>query len=162
MITNETEYTDPFYNGSMDSTLDDVNHIGITLSGRKRKQDAAPDDTSNNAYEKITRRDVIQKAKDIAGKVLAIWFPIFAFVIGGFEHIVANMFYIPTGMLAATNPVYVAKAEELYGITGEQLNQLNLSGLLHNFIPVTIGNILGGMVFIGCILYFINVQCDKN
>lgn len=101
-------------------------------------------------------------AKDIAGKVLAIWFPIFAFVIGGFEHIVANMFYIPTGMLAATNPVYVAKAEELYGITGEQLNQLNLSGLLHNFIPVTIGNILGGMVFIGCILYFINVQCDKN
>ncbi|MDD6071300.1 MAG: formate/nitrite transporter family protein [Clostridiales bacterium] len=101
-------------------------------------------------------------AKDIAGKVLAIWFPIFAFVIGGFEHIVANMFYIPTGMLAATNPAYVAKAEELYGITREQLNQLNLSGLLHNFIPVTIGNILGGMVFIGCILYFINVQCDKN
>ena len=47
-------------------------------------------------------------AKDIAGKVLAIWFPIFAFVIGGFEHIVANMFYIPTGMLAATNPAYVA------------------------------------------------------
>lgn len=101
-------------------------------------------------------------AKDIAGKVLAIWFPIFAFVIGGFEHIVANMFYIPTGMLAATNPAYVAKAEELYGITAEQINQLNLSGLLHNFIPVTIGNILGGMVFIGCILYFINVQCDKN
>ena len=105
----------------------------------------------------------ISPAKAIAsGKVLAIWFPIFAFVIGGFEHIVANMFYIPTGMLAATNPAYVAKAEELYGITAEQINQLNLSGLLHNFIPVTIGNILGGMVFIGCILYFINVQCDKN
>ena len=101
-------------------------------------------------------------AKDIAGKVLAIWFPIFAFVIGGFEHIVANMFYIPTGMLAATNPDYVAKASELYGITPEQLNSLNIEGLLHNFIPVTIGNILGGMVFIGCILYFINVKCDKN
>lgn len=101
-------------------------------------------------------------AKDIAGKILAIWFPIFAFVIGGFEHIVANMFYIPTGMLAATNPDYVAKAEELYGITAEQLRQLSISGLIQNFIPVTIGNILGGMVFIGCILYFINVQCDKN
>lgn len=102
-------------------------------------------------------------AKDVAGKVLAIWFPIFAFVIGGFEHIVANMFYIPTGMLAAQNPSYVAKAQELYDISAEQIqSQLTLSGLIHNFIPVTIGNILGGMVFIGCLFYMINVKCDKN
>ncbi len=101
-------------------------------------------------------------AKDVAGKILATWFPIFAFVVGGFEHIVANMFYIPTGMLAATNKDYVAKAEELYGITAEQLRQLSLNGLLKNFIPVTIGNIIGGMIFIGCILYFIHVKCDKN
>lgn len=38
-------------------------------------------------------------AKDVIGKIFATWFPIFAFVIGGFEHIVANMFYIPTGIL---------------------------------------------------------------
>ena len=101
-------------------------------------------------------------AKDIIGKIFAIWFPIFAFVIGGFEHIVANMYYIPTGMLAATNPEYVAKAEELYGITAEQLDKLDLSGLVQNFIPVTIGNILGGMLFIGCMLYFINVTCSKQ
>jgi formate/nitrite transporter len=101
-------------------------------------------------------------AKDVTGKILATWFPIFAFVIGGFEHIVANMFYIPAGMLAATNSGYVAKAEELYGITAEQISQLNLKGLLNNFVPVTIGNILGGMIFIGCMLYFINVQCDKE
>lgn len=101
-------------------------------------------------------------AKDVAGKILATWFPIFAFVVGGFEHIVANMFYIPTGMLAATNKDYVAKAEELYGITAEQLRQLSLNGLLKNFIPVTIGNIIGGMIFIGCTLYFIHVKCDKN
>jgi formate/nitrite transporter len=101
-------------------------------------------------------------AKDVTGKILATWFPIFAFVIGGFEHIVANMFYIPAGMLAATNSDYVAKAEELYGITAEQISQLNLKGLLNNFVPVTIGNILGGMIFIGCMLYFINVQCDKE
>ncbi|MDO5157049.1 MAG: formate/nitrite transporter family protein [Eubacteriales bacterium] len=101
-------------------------------------------------------------SKDIAGKVLAIWFPIFAFVIGGFEHIVANMFYIPMGMIAATNSDYVAKAEELYGITSEQVATLNFGGLIHNFIPVTIGNILGGMVFIGCIMYYIQIQCEKN
>lgn len=101
-------------------------------------------------------------AKDVIGKIFATWFPIFAFVIGGFEHIVANMFYIPTGILAATNPDYVAKAEELYGITADQLSSLNISGLLHNFIPVTVGNIIGGMVFIGCALYFIHVGSEKK
>ena len=101
-------------------------------------------------------------AKDVIGKIFATWFPIFAFVIGGFEHIVANMFYIPTGILAATNPDYVAKAVELYGITADQLSALDLGGLLHNFIPVTIGNILGGMIFIGCTLYFIHYGSEKK
>ena len=101
-------------------------------------------------------------AKDVIGKIFATWFPIFAFVIGGFEHIVANMFYIPTGILAASNPDYVAKAQELYGITSEQLSALDLGGLLHNFIPVTIGNILGGMIFIGCTLYFIHYGSEKK
>ena len=101
-------------------------------------------------------------AKDVIGKIFATWFPIFAFVIGGFEHIVANMFYIPTGILTATNPDYVAKAEELYGITADQLSALDLGGLLHNFIPVTIGNILGGMIFIGCTLYFIHYGSEKK
>ncbi|HCJ06789.1 MAG TPA: FdhC protein [Lachnospiraceae bacterium] len=103
-----------------------------------------------------------ESAKDVIGKIFATWFPIFAFVIGGFEHIVANMFYIPTGILAATNPDYVAKAEELYGITADQLSALDLGGLLHNFIPVTIGNILGGMIFIGCTLYFIHYGSEKK
>lgn len=101
-------------------------------------------------------------SKDVIGKIFATWFPIFAFVIGGFEHIVANMFYIPTGILAATNPDYVAKAEELYGITAEQISSLNVTGLLHNFIPVTVGNIIGGMVFIGCALYFIHYGSEKK
>ena len=101
-------------------------------------------------------------AKDVIGKIFATWFPIFAFVIGGFEHIVASMFYIPTGIFAASNPDYVAKAQELYGITSEQLSALDLSGLIHNFIPVTIGNVLGGMVFIGCTLYFIHYGSEKK
>ncbi|MDD2971055.1 MAG: formate/nitrite transporter family protein [Lachnospiraceae bacterium] len=95
-------------------------------------------------------------ARDIAGKVWAIFFPICAFVIGGFEHCVANMYYIPAGILAASNPAYVAKAEELYGITSEQCASVNALNSLSNFIPVTIGNIIGGAVFVGLLFILIH------
>lgn len=100
-------------------------------------------------------------AKEVAGKIMATWFPIFAFVLNGFEHIVANMYFIPVGILAKNNPEYVAKAQELYGITANQLDSLDIIGALNNFIPVTFGNLLGGL-FIGFLLYFINVKCDKD
>ena len=96
-------------------------------------------------------------AKDIAGKVWAIFFPICAFVVGGWEHCVANMFYIQAGIIAATNDTYVARAEELYGITAAQISaNVNIGGFISNLIPVTIGNILGGMVFVALPLYFIH------
>ena len=96
-------------------------------------------------------------ARDIAGKVWAIFFPICAFVVGGWEHCVANMFYIPAGIIAATNDTYVAKAEELYGITAAQISaSINVGGFISNLIPVTIGNILGGMVFVALPLYVIH------
>jgi formate/nitrite transporter FocA (FNT family) len=98
-------------------------------------------------------------AKDIAGKVWAIFFPICAFVVGGWEHCVANMYYIPSGMLASMNSTYVSKAEELYGITTEQIAaHLNIGGFISNLIPVTIGNIIGGMVFVALPLYTINYK----
>ncbi len=103
-----------------------------------------------------------QAAKDVAGKVWAIFFPIFAFVIGGFEHCVANMFYIPIGILAATNSTYAAKASELYGITAEQLASLNVLSAFRNLIPVTIGNIIGGAVCVGTICYVIHVRIDNE
>lgn len=95
-------------------------------------------------------------AKDVAGKILGIFFPICTFVICGFEHCIANMFYIPAGMLAATNYDYVAKAEELYGITAQQCSDLLSVGSCTSFIFVTIGNILGGLIFVGVILYAIH------
>lgn len=100
-------------------------------------------------------------AKEVAGKIQATWFPIFAFVICGFEHIVANMYFIPIGILAKTNPLYVEQAEKIYGITQTQLDSLNLFGILQNFVPVTIGNMLGGM-FIGFMLYLVNVRWENN
>lgn len=101
-------------------------------------------------------------ATDIVGKVWAIFFPIMAFVVGGFEHCVANMFYIPTGVMAAMNPEYVAKAQELYGITAQQCQNLaNLSGC-ESLLFVTIGNIIGGMIFVGLPLYFAYIRKKKS
>ncbi len=94
-------------------------------------------------------------AKDVAGKCIAIFFPIFVFVISGFEHCVANMYYIPAGILATYNPLYAAKATELYGITAEQLSGLNFGSMFSNLIPVTIGNIIGGMVFVGLLYWYL-------
>ena len=94
-------------------------------------------------------------AKDVAGKCIAIFFPIFVFVISGFEHCVANMYYIPAGIFAAHNPLYAAKATELYGITAEQLSGLNFGTIFSNLVPVTIGNIIGGMVFVGLLYWYL-------
>lgn len=94
-------------------------------------------------------------AKDIAGKVWAILFPICAFVVGGFEHCVANMYYIPAGIIATLNPAYVAKAQEVYRLTDAQISGLNVLNSLHSFIPVTIGNMIGGMLLVGTPLYLI-------
>jgi formate/nitrite transporter len=91
-------------------------------------------------------------AKDIVGKIFAIWFPIMAFITAGFEHCIANMYYIPAGILAALNPAYAAKAGELHGITPDQLASLDIGAFFGNIVPVTIGNIIGG-VLVGLILY---------
>ena len=98
-------------------------------------------------------------AKDIAGKVWAIFFPILAFVVSGYEHCVANMYYIPAGIFAKANSAYASLAMESYGYTTLQLESLNWTNfVVRNLIPVTLGNIVGGMVFVGLPLYFIHAQ----
>ena len=94
-------------------------------------------------------------AKDVAGKCLAIFFPIFVFVISGFEHCVANMYYIPAGIFALANPAYAEKAKELYGFTSAQLESLTWWGMAGNLIPVTVGNMVGGMVFVGLVYWYL-------
>lgn len=92
-------------------------------------------------------------AKDIIGKIFGIFFPIASFVICGFEHCVANMYYIPAGMFAAGNKDYLTKAQELYGITAEQCAALSSPMIIRSFICVTLGNIIGGVVCVGIPLY---------
>ena len=94
--------------------------------------------------------------KDVVGKMLAAFFPILAFVVGGYEHCVANMYYIPAGILAATNEKYRQIAMDSYGITLEQLQSLNLKTFfIDNLVPVTLGNIVGGVVLIAIPFYII-------
>jgi formate/nitrite transporter len=88
-------------------------------------------------------------ANDVAGKLLAIFFPIWLFVTSGFEHSVANMYYVPAGILAKADPLFVKSAVEL-GANGEGISLLNWSAFLTgNLLPVTIGNIVGGAFFVG-------------
>ncbi len=88
-------------------------------------------------------------AHDTAGKIFGIFFPIFGFVVAGFEHCVANMYYIPAGIFAFLNPAY----SEMIVNAGIDVDVLNFGTFLgSNLIPVTLGNIVGG-VAVGLIMY---------
>ena len=94
-------------------------------------------------------------AKDITGKIWGIFFPIMAFVTSGFEHCVANMYFIPAGIFAKG----FQAAREASGKTPEQLAGLNWSAMwTHNLIAVTLGNIVGGAIFVGVVYYFLYVR----
>lgn len=96
-------------------------------------------------------------AKDIAGKLLACFFVIMLFVVGGFEHCVANMYYITAGMFAAGNPQYAQLAMDTYGYSQEYMNTLNIANyFIKNLLPVTIGNIIGGAFCVGAPIYYMN------
>ena len=88
-------------------------------------------------------------SKNIIGKIAGIWFPIMAFVLSGFEHSVANMYYIPAGIFASMNPAYASAAQE----AGVNMANLNALGFLGNIVPVTLGNIVGGAA-IALVMWF--------
>ena len=101
-------------------------------------------------------------AKDMAGKIFAIFFPIWLFITSGFEHSVANMYYIPAGIMAKENEAFVAAAAEL-GITPEKLSHLNWGTLFtKNLIPVSLGNMVGGGVFVAAIYWYIYIKSTKK
>ncbi len=94
-------------------------------------------------------------ARTTAGKILAIIAPISAFVAAGFEHSVANMYFIPVGLfIKAFNPEFAAQA-------GEFANLSWANFFVKNLLPVTIGNIIGGAIFIGAAYWFIYLRKQK-
>lgn len=71
-------------------------------------------------------------SKDVAGKILGMWFPIMAFVAIGFQHVVANMFIIPAAIFA---------------------DALSWTQFVENFVAVFLGNAVGGAIFVGLAYY---------
>jgi formate transporter len=94
-------------------------------------------------------------ARSTVDKIFAILFPITAFVAAGFEHSIANMYFIPISLLIKYfDPAFVAG-------TGIELSSLNWGTfLLNNLLPVTIGNIIGGSVFVAAVYW--SVFLGKN
>lgn len=91
-------------------------------------------------------------ADTMAGKILSIFFPIWLFITSGFEHSVANMYYVPAGIMIKTDPSFL----ELSKLTKEALESLTWNGFfLHNLLPVTLGNIVGGGVFVGMTYWYV-------
>ncbi len=87
-------------------------------------------------------------SEDTIGKIFAIFFPIMAFVTSGFEHSIANMFFVPIGILV----------HDFGGVGASVIGVNNLnwgSFLINNLLPVTIGNIVGGVVFIAFLYWMV-------
>jgi formate/nitrite transporter len=84
--------------------------------------------------------------RTVTDKVLAIVFPITAFVACGFEHSVANMYFIPLG-------IFLREQVVTTGIT--DLEMLNWAGLWRNLLPVTLGNLVGGAGMVGLVYWVI-------
>lgn len=96
-------------------------------------------------------------AQTTIGKIFSIFFPIWLFVTAGFEHSVANMFFIPAGIFASGNELFVS----LSGVSQDILSNLNWSGMLiNNLFPVTIGNIIGGSVCVA-MGYYTALKSEK-
>ena len=95
-------------------------------------------------------------ARTTVDKIFAILFPITAFVACGFEHSIANMYFIPMGMAMAGQ----AKVLEVAGVTASQVANLGIAGFIGNLVPVTLGNIVGG-TFVGSMYWLIYLRKER-
>lgn len=92
------------------------------------------------------------------GKMLSAFFPVTLFVLSGFEHSIANMYYVPAGILAKSIPEYLAAT----GLDQAALSSLTWGGFItQNLIPVTLGNIVGGGLFVA-IAYWLAFRNKGN
>ncbi len=95
-------------------------------------------------------------ARTTTDRILAIVPPIAAFVAMGFEHSVANMYFIPAGLL-----VKAFGSEEFWASIGAAPTDyaaLDLAGLVGNLVPVTLGNIVGGTILVGAVYWLVYLR----
>jgi formate/nitrite transporter FocA (FNT family) len=100
-------------------------------------------------------------ARTVMGRIMAIVFPITAFVAAGFEHNVANMYFIPYAIL-----VKAGAADAFWSTIGKTAAEYgNLTWgnfFVSNLIPVTIGNIIGGVFFVALVYWVIYLRNKGN
>lgn len=89
---------------------------------------------------------IAMAGRNVSDKILAIVFPITAFVACGFEHSVANMYFIPLGIFLREQAVASGTAN---------LDALNWVGFARNLLPVTLGNLVGGAGMVGLVYWVI-------
>lgn len=98
-------------------------------------------------------------ALDVGGRIAAVFFPILAFVTSGFEHVVANMYFIPAGIIATRFPGAVAAS----GLEAGELADLTWQAMFTaNIIPVTLGNIVGGALLVGTLYWAIFLRSSPS
>lgn len=94
-------------------------------------------------------------ARDVASKMMACFMPIMAFVTSGYEHSIANMYFIPVGLML--KPLLLTPPDPALSWS---------SFIFSNIIPVTLGNIVGGVLFVACAYWYVHLQGnggnDKN
>jgi formate/nitrite transporter len=99
-------------------------------------------------------------ARSTIDKIAAIIFPITAFVAAGFEHSIANMYFIPYALVIKTfDPAFIAAV-------GDKVPNLELltwqAFIFNNLIPVTIGNIIGGAVLVAAVYWAIYLRQESK
>jgi formate transporter len=96
-------------------------------------------------------------ARSTTDKILAVVAPITAFVAAGFEHSVANMYFIPYALLVKEHTSFVAGASDV-----PDLSHLTLGRFLWgNLLPVTIGNVIGGGILVGAVYWFAYLRAGR-
>jgi len=93
-------------------------------------------------------------ARTAADKILAVVPPIAAFVAAGFEHSVANMYFLPIGLLVKAHTAWVASRPDLPDVRNLTWGRF----FLDNLVPVTIGNVLGGGLMVAAVYWFVYVR----
>ena len=100
-------------------------------------------------------------ARSTTDKILAVIFPITAFVAAGFEHCIANMYFIPVGLMIKSGAP--ASFWTNIGMTATDFSNLTWSNMLiNNLIPVTLGNIIGGTFLVGIVYWALYLRIPKN
>jgi formate/nitrite transporter len=94
--------------------------------------------------------------RSVTDKILAIIFPISAFVAIGFEHSVANMYFIPFALMIKDDPELLSVIQN--SDLPVDLSNLDLMGLFSNLLPVSLGNIVGGSLFVGLVYWLIYLR----